>query len=86
MKIFGISGSPRPGAATDQLVQAVLSGVEGCETEFVSLSGIHRLFGSGTQITPEITPSLEKQEEKIDQAKALGRLLSERLFAATRMR
>ena len=39
MKVLGISGSPRSGATTDQLVQAVLNGVEGCETEFVSLSG-----------------------------------------------
>jgi len=39
MKILGISGSPRKGSTTDQLVQAVLSGVQGCETEFVSLSG-----------------------------------------------
>lgn len=39
MKILGISGSPRQGSTTDQLVQAVLAGVEGCETEFVSLAG-----------------------------------------------
>jgi multimeric flavodoxin WrbA len=39
MKILGISGSPRRGSTTDQLVQAVLSGIEGCETEFIPLSG-----------------------------------------------
>ena len=41
-------------------------------------------FGPGTKIAPEITPSLEKQPEKIEQAQALGRALSERLrgFAA----
>jgi len=39
MKILGISGSPRRGSTTDQLVEAVLSGVQGCEVEFVSLSG-----------------------------------------------
>jgi len=39
MKILAISGSPRSGSTTDQLVQAVMSGVQGCETEFVSLSG-----------------------------------------------
>lgn len=212
MKVLGISGSPRLGATTDQFVQAVLNGVEGCETEFVSLSGkqigaciacmgcakdnvckvkddmagvrpklvaadayvigganyysmlnglthcflerfyqfrhqegkavtgklgvavgiggsdgepvvanirnffqynqiecvgsvsaqgpascftcgygetckvgaIHMFFGPGTKITPEITPSLDKQPEKIEQAKALGRTLSQRLrdFAA----
>lgn len=41
MKVLGISGSPRRGSTTDQLVQAVLSGVQECETEFVSLSGKH---------------------------------------------
>lgn len=39
MKVLGISGSPRRDSTTDQLVQTVLSGVQGCETEFVSLSG-----------------------------------------------
>jgi multimeric flavodoxin WrbA len=39
MKILGISGSPRAGSTTDQLVQEVLAGVEGCDTEFVSLAG-----------------------------------------------
>lgn len=212
MKILGISGSPRKGSTTDQLVQAVLSGMEGCETEFVSLAGkqigactaclgcvkdnicvikddmaelrpkiveadayiigganyysmlnglthsflerfyqfrhqegksvagklgvavgvggssgdpvvaniktffqynqiecvgsvsaqgpaccfscgygeeckvgaIHMFFGPGTKITPEITPSLDKQPDKIEQAKAVGRALSDRLlgFAA----
>ncbi len=37
--MLGISGSPRKGSTTDQLVQEVLAGVDGCETEFVSLSG-----------------------------------------------
>jgi len=39
MKVLGISGSPRSGSTTDQLVKEVLSGVEGCETEFISLAG-----------------------------------------------
>ena len=39
MRVLGVSGSPRSGSTTDQLVQAVLEGVEGCETEFVSLAG-----------------------------------------------
>ncbi len=39
MKILGISGSPRKGETTEQLVKAVLDGAEGCDTEFVSLSG-----------------------------------------------
>lgn len=38
MKILGISGSPRRGSTTDQLVKEVLAGAE-CETEFVSLGG-----------------------------------------------
>ena len=38
MKVLGISGSPRGGSTTDQLVQEVLNGVE-CDKEFISLSG-----------------------------------------------
>ncbi len=38
MKVLGISGSPRKGSTTDQLVQAVLDGVE-FDTEFISLAG-----------------------------------------------
>lgn len=40
MKILGISGSPRPASTTDQLVQEVLAGAEGCDTEAVSLAGM----------------------------------------------
>lgn len=39
MKILGVSGSPRRGRTTDQLVQTVLDGAEGCDTEFLPLSG-----------------------------------------------
>ena len=38
MKVLGISGSPRKGSTTDQLVQEVLNGVE-CDKEFISLAG-----------------------------------------------
>ncbi|MFW6061894.1 MAG: flavodoxin family protein [Planctomycetota bacterium] len=38
MKILGISGSPRPGATTERLVQQVLAGAD-VETEFLSLAG-----------------------------------------------
>ena len=38
MKVLGVSGSPRKGSTTDQLVKEVLNGVE-CETEFLPLSG-----------------------------------------------
>ena len=38
MKVLGVSGSPRKGSTTDQLVQEVLKGVE-CETEFLPLAG-----------------------------------------------
>lgn len=38
MKVLGISGSPRQGSTTDQLVKEVLSTVE-CSTEFISLAG-----------------------------------------------
>lgn len=37
MKVLAISGSPRRGSTTDQLVQEVLNGV-GCDAEFVSLA------------------------------------------------
>ena len=39
MKVLGVSGSPRKGSTTAKLVQEVLAGVEGCQTEFVSLAG-----------------------------------------------
>ncbi|MHC4788968.1 MAG: flavodoxin family protein [Planctomycetota bacterium] len=38
MKVLGVSGSPRKGSTTDQLVQEVLAGVE-CEKEFLPLAG-----------------------------------------------
>lgn len=38
MKVLGISGSPRRGKTTDQLVKEVLKTVD-CETEFISLAG-----------------------------------------------
>ena len=38
MKVLGISGSPRKGSTTDQLVQEALLGVT-CDEEFVSLGG-----------------------------------------------
>ena len=38
MKVLGISGSPRKGSTTDQLVLEVLNGVE-YDKEFISLSG-----------------------------------------------
>lgn len=39
MKVLGISGSPRKNSTTDQLVKEALAGVEGCQTEFISLAG-----------------------------------------------
>ncbi|MBI4557451.1 MAG: flavodoxin family protein [Candidatus Hydrogenedentes bacterium] len=39
MKVIAISGSPRRGSSTDQLVREVLEGVEECEKEFISLAG-----------------------------------------------
>ena len=39
MKVLGISGSPRKGSTTDQLVQEVLNGVT-CDNEFISLAGL----------------------------------------------
>jgi len=39
MKVLGISGSPRKDHTTEGLVREVLAGVEGCQTEFLSLAG-----------------------------------------------
>jgi multimeric flavodoxin WrbA len=39
MKVLGISLSPREQETTSQVVQAVLAGASGAETEFVSLAG-----------------------------------------------
>ena len=52
--------------------------------ETCKVGAIHMFFGPGTKITPEITPDLSKQPDKMEQARELGRLLSERLkgFAA----
>jgi len=38
-------------------------------------------FGPGTKITDEITPDLSKQPGAIEQARALGKSLSDRLAA-----
>lgn len=40
MKVLGISGSPRKGSTTEQLVRDALEGVT-CEKEFISLSGMN---------------------------------------------
>ncbi|NIA13237.1 MAG: flavodoxin family protein [Nitrospiraceae bacterium] len=52
--------------------------------ETCKVGAIHNFFGPGTKITPEITPDLSKQPEKIEEAHVLGRNLSDRLkrFAA----
>jgi multimeric flavodoxin WrbA len=52
--------------------------------EQCKVGAIHMFFGPGTKITPEITPSLEKQPEALEKARELGRKLSDRLkgFAA----
>ena len=43
------------------------------------VGAIHMFFGPGTKITEDMIPSLEKQPEAIEAARALGRTLSERL-------
>ncbi len=47
--------------------------------ESCKVGAIHMFFGPGTKITPEIIPDLDKQPEKIEEARALGRMLGERL-------
>ncbi len=52
--------------------------------ETCKVGAIHMFFGPGTKITPEITPSLDKQPDKVQAAGLLGKRLSDRLkgFAA----
>ena len=63
-------------------------GVASCFTcgygEACKVGAIHMFFGPGTKITEEITPGLEKQPEKLEEARELGRKLDARLkgFAA----
>lgn len=41
---------------------------------------IHAFWGPGTKITEDITPDLSKQQDKIQEARALGKKLSRRLM------
>jgi multimeric flavodoxin WrbA len=52
--------------------------------ETCKVGAIHMFFGPGTKITPEIIPDLSKQPAKLEEARAIGRKLGERLrgFAA----
>ena len=52
--------------------------------ETCKVGAVHMFFGPGTKITPEIIPDLDKQPEKLEAARQLGRELGERLkgFAA----
>ena len=47
--------------------------------EDCKVGAIHMFFGPGTKITPEITPDLSKQPEKIEAARQAGKALSDRL-------
>ena len=47
--------------------------------ETCKVGAIHMFFGPGTKITGEITPDLSKQPDKIEEARALGKKLSQRL-------
>lgn len=44
---------------------------------------IHKFFGPGTKITPEIIPDLSKQPDKLDEARQLGHKLGKRLKGET---
>ena len=52
--------------------------------ETCKVGAIHMFFGSGTKISPEIIPNLDKQPDKLEAARELGHKLGERLksFAA----
>ena len=74
MKILGISGSPRRGHTTDQLVQEVLSGA-GCETEFVSLAGLNiggciACMGCACDNICKVPDDMQKLRDKIVRADA----------------
>lgn len=47
--------------------------------ETCKVGAIHMFFGPGTKITDEIIPDLSKQPEKIEEARSLGKKLTERL-------
>lgn len=47
--------------------------------ETCKVGAIHSFFGPGAKITPNITPDILKQPDKIESAQALGRILSGRL-------
>ncbi|MFA7231951.1 MAG: flavodoxin family protein [Victivallaceae bacterium] len=47
--------------------------------EDCKVGAIHMSFGAGTKITPEITPDLSKQPDKMEKARQLGYELSARL-------
>ena len=47
--------------------------------ENCKVGAIHMFFGPGTKITPEIIPDLSKQPGKLEEARAAGRMLGERL-------
>jgi multimeric flavodoxin WrbA len=49
--------------------------------ETCKVGAIHMFFGPGTKITPEIIPDLSKQPGKLEEARAAGRKLGERLKA-----
>jgi multimeric flavodoxin WrbA len=60
-----------------------VQGVASCFTcgygETCKVGAIHMFFGPGTKITPEITPGLEKQPGRLEEARKLGKKLSDRL-------
>ncbi len=47
--------------------------------ETCSTGAVRMMYGEGAQITPELTPSLDRQEDKLEEARRLGRLLEKRL-------
>jgi len=47
--------------------------------ETCKVGAIHAFFGPGTKITPEIIPDIDKQADKLEEARGLGRKLSEKL-------
>lgn len=63
--------------------EVTAQGVASCFTcgygEDCKTGAIHMFFGPGTKITPDITPSLDKQPQAAQHAREVGQALSDRL-------
>lgn len=80
-KFFDFNGITSLGAVTATGPASCFSCGHG---EDCAVGAIHLIFGPGTKITEDITPALSRQPERLEQARHLGRQLSDRLTQAGR--